>query len=1144
MKKLFLGLFLIFGLTIGLLNVIVSAEGETTSYTLTINYSVPDQTVDPFIIPGNSYGQLVTVDAPSREGFEFAGIVVDGKVSEGLTKSFRIYEDTQATVYYKPLNTKVVIVKDSNDDSLLVLYTGTDGVLSSSDQGLVSGLTNPTKPGLSFSSWSVSNFSTAFTQDTIVYPIFTTNIDDLGLTITNGEASVVGPYSFNQVVTVTANGTGTFNYWLKDGLIASLDQTYTFTMAGSHDLEAVYNSDFVANTGSFIGISNVYDNLRDGYYTVIGNIDLATGEELVEWGIITSNLPGGITLDTPGVVKYNSNKLNSGTNEFVMSFAKNTEVPNYRAFVTTINGTTVKTYYSYYLESNLANDLIISEYIEGSGTTRAIEIYNGTGYDVDLSNYMITNFYNGNTTVTEAYSYTFSGTLKHNETFVLYHTSSVPAVIAASKTADLYFGSANNYINFNGNDCIVLKKGEVVVDSIGKLGVDPGSAWSSNGVSTANMTLVRKSSILSGDTIPNDEFNPSLEWDAFPTDTATYLGKHDMDLVKIYTTSVIPNSIVINGVATLSAGNTKQLSITYPVNTAEGVVWSSSNETVLTVSETGLVTAVSEGSATITAYSFYNHSVVDTIEITVVPANTEYTVTYNLDGGTNDVSNPTTFVAGDLPITLEAPTKENYIFDGWYTESSHTNKVTQLTLSQEYDLYAKWAQASSIFSVRALTAPATVDYIEGIVTGLSGTTQNVYINDGTAAIVARDAALYGAVTVGDKVRLKTSTLGTYNGLLQLTGFTYEKLSSGNALPSTISIANLSVLTSAYQAQRISIDGLEVVSISGQNLIVTDGTTQIIVRSALSSGTIYDHLNTAIVGQTVNLVDIHVGWFNAVQVDPINVSEVVFVTFSDADLIQMDADALPASLELTADYVVPTPANGSTYTVTAVSTALQANIDYTTTPGTLLVTRPAVGNPDLVGTVTIRVTLGEETPIDVVINVIVKAMTESGSYVEQLVYSTGFESTEDFTASTSYDNTMIKYTGPTGQQWGTYYGTPSTTGPITGLQSMQMRWYSTAPTNYGYTFMNFDISKATKITFKALNTSGNNVKVEYSTDGGATWINPQTFTLSTTAALFTYNISATGEYSNVRIKFTMVPGTTSKSRVTIDDIAIYGMVPEV
>jgi len=107
-------------------------------------------------------------------------------------------------------------------------------------------------------------------------------------------------------------------------------------------------------------------------------------------------------------------------------------------------------------------------------------------------------------------------------------------------------------------------------------------------------------------------------------------------------------------------------------------------------------------------------------------------------------------------------------------------------------------------------------------------------------------------------------------------------------------------------------------------------------------------------------------------------DVLTVDFTDAEYIQWDADALPASLELTADYVVPTPANGSTYTVTAVSTELQANIDYTTTPGTLLVTRPAIGELDLVGTVTIQVTLGAETPIDVVINVTVKAEVEAGS----------------------------------------------------------------------------------------------------------------------------------------------------------------------
>ena len=35
-----------------------------------------------------------------------------------------------------------------------------------------------------------------------------------------------------------------------------------------------------------------------------------------------------------------------------------------------------------------AEDLIISEYIEGSSYNKAIELYNGTGSDVDLSQYL------------------------------------------------------------------------------------------------------------------------------------------------------------------------------------------------------------------------------------------------------------------------------------------------------------------------------------------------------------------------------------------------------------------------------------------------------------------------------------------------------------------------------------------------------------------------------------------------------------------------------------------------------------------------------------------------------------------------------------------------------------------------------------
>lgn len=68
----------------------------------------------------------------------------------------------------------------------------------------------------------------------------------------------------------------------------------------------------------------------------------------------------------------------------------------------------------------------------------------------------------------------------------------------------------------------------------------------------------------------------------------------------------------------------------------------------------------------------------------------EYTITYNLDGGTNDESNPTTFGITDLPITLEDATKADHTFDGWYTEVTYDNLVTSITTIGNVELYAKF----------------------------------------------------------------------------------------------------------------------------------------------------------------------------------------------------------------------------------------------------------------------------------------------------------------------------------------------------------------------------------------------------------------------------------------------------------------------
>ncbi len=158
----------------------------------------------------------------------------------------------------------------------------------------------------------------------------------------------------------------------------------------------------------------------------------------------------------------------------------------------------------------------------------------------------------------------------------------------------------------------------------------------------------------------------------------------------------------------------------------------------------------------------------------------------------------------------------------------------------------------------------------------------------------------------------------------------------------------------------------------------------------------------------------------------------------------------------------------------------------------------------------------------------------------LLYETGFEVSEGFTAGTTYNNTTVSFSGLTGEQWGTYYGTPSTTAALVDAQSMQMRWYTSAPENLGYTFTDFDIKNATAITFNAANTSSNNLTLSISKDKGLTWNLVELFTLSSTSTEYTYSIPS--EYQNeiLRFKFDLSFTSTPSngSRVYLDNVQIF------
>lgn len=165
-----------------------------------------------------------------------------------------------------------------------------------------------------------------------------------------------------------------------------------------------------------------------------------------------------------------------------------------------------------------AAELIISEYVEGSGNNKALEFYNSGSQVLDPSAYRVEFYFNGASAAGR--SIDLSGSLAPGKTFVLANGVADPALLAlASQRVE---GSW-----FNGNDAVLLRRrsGEIL-DSLGQVGFNPGTTWGSGDVQTLDRSLVRKADIRDGDSDPSDAFDPAAQWLGYPRDTFANLGQH------------------------------------------------------------------------------------------------------------------------------------------------------------------------------------------------------------------------------------------------------------------------------------------------------------------------------------------------------------------------------------------------------------------------------------------------------------------------------------------------------------------------------------------------------------------------------------------------------------------------------------------
>lgn len=269
--------------------------------------------------------------------------------------------------------------------------------------------------------------------------------------------------------------------------------------------------------------------------------------------------------------------------------------------------------------SAVASDLFFSEYCEGSSDNKYLEIYNGTAFTVDLSEYALAYTINTPDVSGEYESWTDFGegaSIAPGGVYILCDKNAVEEIIEKADTTKTQLS--------NGDDGYALVKGTeenyVIVDMIGDFNADPGSGWTVAGVNNATKdhTLVRKSFVMSG-----CEWSASVgtdasdsQWEIKEKDDFTNLGNHTFEggMTKtVIETAEILGSITAYEVTSLDLSTTYK----YDVQAINAYGCSSDKSDVISVT-TGVVTSVDAPQVLLNVYTTAQAIVVNTSGVQTV----------------------------------------------------------------------------------------------------------------------------------------------------------------------------------------------------------------------------------------------------------------------------------------------------------------------------------------------------------------------------------------------------------------------------------------------------------------------------------------------------------------------------------------------
>jgi hypothetical protein len=468
--------------------------------------------------------------------FTVGGITLPATIAAGGSTTFTVTFNSAATGTF---NDTVVVTSDDADEATYNYdVTATIPAASSPEINIQGNSTTIADGDITPAVADDTDFGTTTTSTNVVKTYTIQNTGTANLSVTNvamntGSVFTVGGITLPATVLPGASTTFTVTFnSASTGIFAD-----TVLVTSDDADEATYDYNVTAAIPAATPEINIQGNsttITDGDVIPSLTDDTSFGSAMVSTNIVkTFTIQNTGTADlnvsaiamttgaafTVGGITLPATIPATGSTTFTVNFNSAT-IGTFNDTVTVTSDDTDEAAYDFAVTATATaapcTELFISEYIEGSGNNKAIEIFNPTGAPIALAGYDVAIYANGSGT---ASAIALSGTITAYGTHVITHAGANAALLSQAQ-------QTSGSLTFNGDDAVALRKSTVVVDAIGQIGVDPGTQWVSGGVSTLDQTLVRNSTIQVGDSDGSNVFNPSAEWTSYAIDSFSNIGSH------------------------------------------------------------------------------------------------------------------------------------------------------------------------------------------------------------------------------------------------------------------------------------------------------------------------------------------------------------------------------------------------------------------------------------------------------------------------------------------------------------------------------------------------------------------------------------------------------------------------------------------